>query len=87
MSDFYKMIFGSVVRGIANSFAGWIAANGVANGSTQSQIVGAVTLLASIGWSIWQKYGASAFKIQAQHLLANPTVPINAKLDAKDAAK
>lgn len=84
--DLRKMILGSILRGAATAFAGWLGQQGLATADMQKEVIAAFMLFGAIGWSFWQKYGHSIAQAQLQRLMASPTVPTAAKMDAIKAA-
>ncbi len=55
-------LIGAVVRAALQVAAGSAIADGVLDGETINIIVGAVTSLATVAWSIWQKKKAAKAK-------------------------
>lgn len=52
-------VVGAVVRALLQVAAGSAVMHGVLDGETINVVVGAVTALATVGWSIWQKKKAA----------------------------
>lgn len=57
-----KLISGAVVRQILAAISGWWGLDGFASGDQMNAIIGAIGVLVTTGWSIWQKYNTEKQK-------------------------
>lgn len=55
-----KSLLGLVSRHLLTAGGAWLVTKGYADESTASTIVGSVTTLAGLGWSIFQKHNSGA---------------------------
>lgn len=46
-----------VVRHLATTGAGYLAAQGIISGDQKDSVIGSVLFLAGVGWSAYQKWG------------------------------
>jgi hypothetical protein len=53
----YAMIIGSVARQVLTGLGATLVTNGLVNDQQATQGIGALLALASLGWSLYQKYG------------------------------
>lgn len=57
-----QAILGLVLRHLLTGAGAVLVAKGIADEATVSSLVGAVTTLAGIAWSVWQKYTSGAMQ-------------------------